>query len=135
MTGFSEAWAAVDVQWNGETVSPRLRPLLQAVYAQCLAQPHNLVELKRSLEGLLTYLAGEGRTNANCWAVDLFFCTDTGWERNWAEQKLPEEFHDVLATMGGALHDTVHAPAIAENFDSLPEQLLERVRGIPVVTP
>jgi len=132
MAGFNEAWAAVDKQWNGETVSLKLRPLLQSVYAQCLAQPHNLVELKRGLEDLLTYLVGEGRTNANCWAVDLFFCTDTGWERGWAEQKLPEEFHDVLATMGGSLHDTIHAPAIAENFDSLPEQLLERVKGIVV---
>jgi|SRR6266436_6549557 len=88
MAGFSEAWAAVDVHRNGETVSPGLRPLLQAVYAQCLAQPHNLVELKRSLEDLLTYLAGEGRTNANCWAVDLFFAltrdgSETGQSRNY----------------------------------------------------
>ena len=135
MASFGEAWAAVDVQWSGETVSPRLQPLLQAVYVQCVSQPHNLVALKKSLEDLLTYLAGEGRTNANCWAVDLFFCVSEGWERDWAEQTLPEEFHDVLATMGGALHDTVHAPSIAENFGALPEQLLERVRHIQVLTP
>jgi hypothetical protein len=134
MAGFDDAWVAVDVQRNGEMVSPGLRPLLQAVYAQCISQPHNLVELKKSLEDLLTYLAGEGRTNANCWAVDLFFCTSEGWERDWSEQNLPHEFHDVLATMGEALHDTVHAPAIAGNFDALPEQLLERVRHIAVVS-
>ena len=132
MAGFSEAWAAVNVQWNGEVVAPGLRPLLQAVYSQCLAQPKDLAKLKRGLEELLVYLSVEGRTNANCWAVDWFFGMSQGWEQDWAEQNLPEEFHDVLATMGEALHDTVHSPAIAENFDSLPEQLLKRVRGIVV---
>jgi len=134
MAGFSEAWAAVDVEHNGEMVSPEVRPLLQAVYSQCLAQPKDLAKLKRGLEELLVYLAREGRTNANCWAVDLFFGMSQGWEQDWAEQNLPDEFHDVLATMGDALHDTVHSPAIAENFGALPEQLLERVKHIPVLT-
>ena len=48
-----------------------------------------------------------GRTNANCWAVDLFFANSEGWEKDWAEQDLPEDFHDILAMMGEALHDTV----------------------------
>jgi len=34
--------------------------------------------------------------------------------------------------MGQALHDTVKTPKIAENFDCLPEQLLERVRRLIV---
>src|SRR5229473_3889546 len=112
MTGFSEAWAALNVTRNGEMVSQALRPLLEAVYSQCISQPPKLAVLKNSLEDLLTYLAGEGRTNANCWAVDLFFCASEGWERDWAKQTLPEEFHDVLATMGEALHDAVRAHAI-----------------------
>ncbi|MGH9865387.1 MAG: hypothetical protein ACRD4H_08250, partial [Candidatus Acidiferrales bacterium] len=69
--------------------------------------------------------------NANCWAVDLFFLLSERWERDWAEQRLPEDFHDVLALMGHALHDTVQAPDIARNFGCLPEQLLERVRKFP----
>jgi hypothetical protein len=73
VAGFSEAWAAVDVRRYEEAVSQGLRPLLQAIYSQCLAQPKDLAELKRRLEELLVYLAAEGRTNANCWAVDLFF--------------------------------------------------------------
>jgi hypothetical protein len=32
--------------------------------------------------------------------------------------------------MTATLHDTVYAPKIAENFETLPEQLLERVRRI-----
>ena len=58
------------------------------------------VELKKSLENLLVFSSGDGCTNANCWAVDLFFCVGEGWERDWAEQGLPDDFHDVLSPMG-----------------------------------
>ena len=80
---------------------------------------------ERMKEDLLLFLNGEGRSNANCWAADLFFANSEGWEGDWAEQNLPEGFHDVLAMMGEALHDTVQAPEIAKNFGCLPEQLLE----------
>jgi len=73
---------------------------------------------------LLQYLSGEGRTNANCWAADLFMSSDE-WEHHWSEQSLPDDFHDVLAHMGEALHDTIGSPDIASNFGCLPEQLLE----------
>ena len=53
-----------------------------------------------------------------------------GWEGDWTEQNLPDDFHDVLGRMGDALHDTVKSPEIAGNFDCLPEQLLERVRQL-----
>jgi hypothetical protein len=88
------------------------------------ASPVNLPALKNSLVELLQYLSGEGRTNANCWAADLFFCSDN-WEHDWSEQNLPDDFHDVLAKMGEALHDTVTSPDVASNFGCLPEQLLE----------
>jgi hypothetical protein len=86
MSGFNEAWDAVATSRNGEPVSQALRPLLQGVYSQSLSKPLDEVELKKSLENLLTFLSGDGRTNANCWAVDLFFCVGEGWERDWAEQ-------------------------------------------------
>jgi hypothetical protein len=133
MASFDEAWAAVDQPRDGERVSPDLRPLLRRVYCDVLAKPANLQGLKESLAGLLEYLDGEGRTNANCWAVDLFFCLSEGWERDWTEQELPDDFHDVLARMGEALHDTVSNPKVAENFDCLPEQLLDRVRQLITV--
>ena len=131
MSGFDEAWKAVAGPRDGQPVSPELRPLLQAVYLQSLLLPPNPVDFKKSLEDLLQFLIGKGRTNANCWAVDLFFALSQGWEQDWAEQALPEKFHDVLSMMGEALHDTVQAPAIAKNFGCLPEQLLERVRLLP----
>jgi len=94
----------------------------------------DLVSLKKSLQEVLDFLAGEGRTNANCWAADMFFCLSEGWERDWTEQNLPEDFHEVLALMGEALHDTVGSPEIASNFDCLPEQLLDRVRNLRTET-
>src|SRR6266851_4047698 len=97
------------------------------VYSEVLAAPADLPALKESLTALLEYLSGQGRTNANCWAVDMFFCLSKGWESDWTEQHLPGDFHDVLALMGEALHDTVRTPKIAENFDCLPEQLIARV--------
>jgi hypothetical protein len=63
----------------------------------------------------------------------MFFCLSEGWEREWTDQHLPDDFHDVLALMGQALHDTVRTPKIAENFDCLPEQLLDRVRRLTSV--
>lgn len=135
MPGFDDAWSAVAGSRDGEPVSPEMRPLLEKVYARVLSKPWDLVRLKSSLQDLLEFLAGEGRTNANCWAADMFFCLSEGWERDWTEQNLPGDSHEVLALMGEALHDTVKSPEIASNFDCLPEQLLGRVRNLQTDDP
>jgi hypothetical protein len=132
MAGFEDAWNSVSRSREGELVSAELRPLLHAVYRDVLSEPPDLASLKVSLVALLEYLSGQGRTNANCWAADLFFGSSNGWEKDWTEQNLPEHFHDVLAMMGEALHDSVRTPAIAQNFECLPDQLLDRVRRIQV---
>jgi len=129
MPGFDDAWSAVAKSKDWEPVSPELRPLLQNVYLTVLSTPPDTISLKKSIEELLEFLAGPGRTNANCWAADMFFMMSEGWERDWTEQNLPEELHDVLSLMGDALHDTVQAPKVASNFGCLPEQLLDRVRN------
>ena len=113
MVGFEQAGAAIDHPTDGESVSPELQPLLQRVYSEVLAVPTDLSALKESLTSLLEYLNGQGRTNANCWAVDMFFCLSEGLERDWTEQDLPDDFHDALALMAQALHDTVRTPIIA----------------------
>src|SRR5215469_16293182 len=74
MAGFDSAWVAVNHAKDGQAVSSDLRPLLERIYSAVLAVPTNLPALKDGLIGLLEYLSGIGRTNANCWAVDLFFC-------------------------------------------------------------
>jgi len=132
MPGFDDAWAAIAKPRDGEAVSPELKPLLGSVYRGVLASPTDLTGLKKSLEDLLEFLSGVGRTNANCWAVDLFFCASEGWERDWTDQDLPDDFHDLLSLMGQALHDTVQNPGIAWNFEGLPEQLLDLAKRLRV---
>jgi len=126
MESFQQAWKRVADAKNGESVSAELRPLLQQVYEKFVKQPTDLHEIKDSLENLLSYLTTpSGRTAANCVATDLFFCL-ADWGVDW--ESFPELLTDIIGDMGGALHDTVSHPEIARNFDSLPEQLLERVR-------
>ncbi len=87
----------------------------------------DLEALKQSLIALLEYLSSyDGRTHANCNAVDSFFMLDD----LWVERNLPDSFHSIFADISGALHDTVTAPEIAENFSSAPEQLLKRAREL-----
>jgi len=124
MNGFEQLWTTVAKTRDGEQVSPELRPLLRCVHDDVLTNPIDLPALKNSLVHLLQYLTGAGRTNANCWAADMFFCSDD-WEHDRAEQNLPDDFHEVLSKMGEALHDTVTNPEIASNFGCLPEQLLK----------
>jgi len=69
MKGFESLWSSVARARNGEAVSPDLKPLLLRVYDHHASQS----ALRNSLVELLHYLRDRGRTNANCWATDLFF--------------------------------------------------------------
>ncbi len=83
-------------------------------------------ELKVDLEALLAFLASErGRTDANCCAVDRFFS-----ECPKAWRSLPLVLREIFDGMSATLHEAIYAPKIAENFETLPEQLLERLRRI-----
>jgi hypothetical protein len=131
IAGFDDAWRAVNVPRDGESVSPELGPRLADVYRDIAAKPFSADALKASFENLLTYLAGPGRTNANCWAVDLFFCVCEGWSPDWTHHDLPEPFNQVIAMMGEALNSAVRDPELARSLNSLPEQILEAVRELP----
>jgi hypothetical protein len=101
-----------------------LQPLMKSVRAAVFASPLDVPAVKASLIALLEYLRSPaGRTDANCCAVDGFFYLDD----DLALERLPDSLQDVFAHMD-ALHDTITAPQIAENFSSTPEQLLERLR-------
>lgn len=124
-----DAWQQA---FNGSpAVDRKLGTLVPAVCEGIERRPTDRVELRASLERLLQFLSSpEGRTDANCRAVDDFFCQpeEHGWSGEW--DHLPPEFQDILGDLGGALHDTVTAPEIAQDFDSTPEQLLERTLKI-----
>jgi len=116
---------------DGETVSPELRPLLTEVYTELQRKPVNRNTLKGALVDVLAFLsAPAGRTHANCTAADHFF--SIGPASDLDLDHVPDEFTDIIADMGGALHDTVKAPSIAENFDSTPEMLLGRAEALGV---
>ncbi len=117
---------------DGEPISPELAPMLLAVYHELAAAPTNLRTLRDSIEKLLNFLTTPaGRTNANCGATDLFFCLTDGWgEVSW--DHIPDDLGDILRDMGGALHDTVQDPVIAENFEATPEHLLRKLRAVSI---
>lgn len=115
---------------EGESVSPRLRGLLEDFYLRATERPSRLEDLKASLIELLTFLTTiEGKTNANCCAVDSFVMLDDHWECRWTE--LPTEYVDVIALMGEALHDTIAAPEVARNCGCTPEQILVQAKFLP----
>ncbi|MBM4020515.1 MAG: hypothetical protein FJ288_19720 [Planctomycetes bacterium] len=125
----NEAWQ--QAFGGSPAVSRELGILVPAVCEEIERRPTDRATLRASLEGLLRFLSSpEGRTDANCRAVDIFFCLpeEHGWSGAW--DHLPPEFQDLLGDFGGALHDTVTAPEIAQNFDSTPEQLLDRTLKI-----
>jgi hypothetical protein len=113
-----------------ERVSPEIAPLLYAAYGLIQEPSPNLAAVHRALKELLLFLSSKrGRTNANCSATDSFFL-DIDDEWGDGRSQLPEPYQDLLGDIGGCLHDTVSAPDLAENFDSTPEQLLERLERL-----
>lgn len=128
MTDFHEGYSKY---CRGRRVSRELRPLLALVYRLIHTSPPDLHALKEALVALMSFLCETAnRTDANCRAVDLFFMMDDHWSVRW--DGLPEDFRELLDDIGGALHDTVSAPAIAESFASTPEQLRDRATRLVV---
>lgn len=122
--------ASVEHLWSqyGERpgVSPELAPLICEFYIALIATPVQAPTIKVAAERVLTFLASpNGKTDANCTAVDHFLSFDGP-----DVSGLPTPLSDVIRDMAGQLHDTVSAPEVALNFESTPEQLLVRLRAI-----
>ena len=114
---------------HGRHFAPPLRALLREVFDALSRRPADLVSLRRALEQLLSYLASaDGRTDANCSVTDYFFSAAEQGRLDW--RHLPGEWQALLGSLGGTLHDTVHAASIARTFETLPEQLLARLRAL-----
>jgi hypothetical protein len=105
---------------------PVLQPLVHELHARLTDTSLDLAAIKRAMIALLEFLSSPtGRTDVNYRTVDSFFFFDD----TWLSDRLPEPYLDVIAHMD-ALHDTITAPQIAQNFDSTPEQLLARARSL-----
>jgi hypothetical protein len=121
MPDFDSVWRAA-VRFRH--VSRELERLLRTVHHNL--QHADAAGLRSSIEPLLSFLTTDsGRTDANCSSVCHYFKeTEALWN------VLPEELRSICDDMSGTLVDAIYAPDIARTFDSLPEQLLERVRNI-----
>ena len=110
--------------------SPQLRELLAAAFVS-IADGGTPGRVRAELLGLFTFLAGEGRTDANCSVTDSFFAAA---EAEWraAAESLPQDLAAFVADVSGALHDSIYAEPIARNFGATPEQMLERLLAIPL---
>lgn len=115
---FEELWKA-SVRYR--RVSRELEPLLHGLHDAF----GDAAATRDALEQLLAFLAGAGRTDANCTAT-YYFTSNT--EPMW--QNLPAELKAILDDMSGALQDSIHAENIARTFEATPEQLLERVKRV-----
>lgn len=122
MRPFDEVFSeSVDV----EGVDPRVVEELRALYEASAETGVGSAVIAPLLIRLLEFLASdEGRTDANCRAVDYFFCLG-----DWSWGHLPEPWESIFADLGGGLHEAVAAPDIAEALQATPDQLLERVRA------
>ena len=106
-------------------VSHDLKTLVFNVVVEAEKDVVDARALRDALDRLLTFLASPaGRTDPNCCAVDRFFASMEG---NWSSD-LPPDLAAVIDGLAGTLHDTIYAPHIAAHFESLPEQLLIRLR-------
>lgn len=86
-------------------------------------------EALHTLETLLSWLIKpENNTDANCRRIDYFVSYEIMPEIRFRE--FPDDIHEILFDLGGALHDTHTSPDIAENFESTPRQLLNRVLNL-----
>lgn len=113
-------------------ISPALQPLLRRLYDAFVSHPRSVTANYSAILDILRYLTTqEGRTDANCWAVDLFVAED--WTNDWwptHSDDLPDELNDILADIAIALHDTVAFPDVAEDAGSTPEQLLQQAESL-----
>ena len=118
-----------DIYKPGKRTSPQLGPLLRELHDATTSTELSLARVKQALVQLFSLLASpEGRTHANCDAADQFIYWGDDWKPAWGEV-LPDPYIDILGC--GALHDTVSAPSVAENFGCTPEQLLAKARALP----
>lgn len=111
-------------------VSDELMPLMEQFYLARIRNPVDLIELRQTLLNLLAFLSSpRGRTTPNLRTVDLFIALG-----DWGVElpEVPDSFCEIIADLGAALHDSINSPHFALEYESTPEQLLERVKKLEV---
>lgn len=104
---------------DGEPVLPRLRQLLSELSAiHHVPDKFSLGQELAVMESLLRFLASEGRTDANLWAVRMW-CAYSGDGTDYA----PDALNDIYEDLG-----SVGIDAVDEQNGATPAHLLERLR-------
>jgi hypothetical protein len=102
--------------------SETLRSPLDALEAEAIRVPPDVVLVRQRLEELLQYLASpEGRTLANFDATKQRLT----WASDWAH--LPALEREILLALSGPTMEAVWQPDLSGASDVLPEQLLARL--------
>jgi hypothetical protein len=119
---FEEAFQRI-----ASSVPSSLRPLLREVHDAYASRPPDAARARSALVTLFTHLVSpDARTHTNVCAVDRFLMEDPALTKDTA---LPPQFVEFVLN-ADALHDTIESPEVAENFESTPEQLLEKARKL-----
>jgi hypothetical protein len=91
------------------------------------------VAVARAVQGILEFLCSPSNDNdENCASAGHFILLDLleDPEIKAAVSELPDELGLIIEDMGSFLDDVHTAPDIARNFESTPQQLLERLRKL-----
>jgi hypothetical protein len=106
-----------------------LQELVNRLKSAIMSPKFSRKEAISAMYDLISWLnTPENNTDNNCRYVDSFVAYEIS--PNPENKKIPEDVYAVLFDMGATLHDTHTSPKIAENFDSTPTLLLERIQKL-----
>ena len=109
--------------------SRELSELLVQLKLTALAPDFSKDSLIFALESLLLWLNNsQNNTDSNCKEIDYFISFEILPEKRFED--IPENIRNILFDMGATLHDAHTSPELARNFESMPNQLLNRLRGL-----
>jgi hypothetical protein len=123
---FSAWWHSVRHPGASQPLEAHLRDVHQDLVRSRL----DLARLKRSLEELLAYLSGDGRTEDNCRSTDAFFCLLTAEHPRLVDRLPAGAWQDVVDDLGIDLGASLSEPETAERAGTSPERMLDRIRSL-----
>lgn len=106
-----------------------LQELLNQLKSTIMSPKFSREKVISAMYNLISWLnKPENNTDSNCRFVDSFIAYEISQDPE--NKEIPEDIDAILFDMGATLHDTHTSPKIAENFDSTPPLLLERIRKL-----
>jgi len=103
--------------------------MLERLRIECTRSQTSRTNILSAITNLLEWLnQPENNNDLNCKQVDNYIANKVIANRSY--ETLPSDIKNILFDMGGALNDTHTFPEIATNFESTPQQLLERLRNM-----